>query len=295
MIHVLADVLLRRVCVTETVTPDQGALSPESAAEQSAPGRACFCSCVPGHGRRPGSESPPRRMSRILGACGRRLASAAWPDPCPAHTDRNGSRVVPLFLHIVPVLVHGTITVSTRRPVVRNARASAALPTASVRQQAQRYRANPSRSCPALAHIRRITRFCGALHISVSPLGNSGRAHHIPAGIGLASALTIEDPPSRRAAAPRTAPRTAARPREPRMNRAKRSSGTHRMGLRRPQCAATGTRLSAAGRRPASDGSALSACATTARRWAIICSRYSGRWRARSTFALRYSSTLPAS
>jgi hypothetical protein len=34
-------------------------------------------------------------MSRILGACCRRLAPAAWPRPCPSHTSRNGSRVVP--------------------------------------------------------------------------------------------------------------------------------------------------------------------------------------------------------
>jgi hypothetical protein len=79
-------------------------------------------------------------MSRMLGAWCRRLA-AAWPRPCPAHTDRTGSRLVPLVLHFVPVLVHGTITLSARRPVVRTARASAALPTASVRQQAQLCRA----------------------------------------------------------------------------------------------------------------------------------------------------------
>jgi hypothetical protein len=42
MSNVLADVLLPRVCATATVTPDQGALSPESAAEQSARGHACF-------------------------------------------------------------------------------------------------------------------------------------------------------------------------------------------------------------------------------------------------------------
>src|SRR5437763_11421656 len=52
-------------------------------------------------------------MSRILCACGRHMAPAAWPRPCPAHTDRTGSLVV--HLPIVLELVHGTTTVITRQ------------------------------------------------------------------------------------------------------------------------------------------------------------------------------------
>jgi hypothetical protein len=90
-----ADVLMRRVCATATL--DHGTPSPEPAAEQLARGRSCWRGCAPAHGRWTGTEIPPRRIVRRPCACYRRMAPAAWPRPCPAHTDRNGSRVVHLL------------------------------------------------------------------------------------------------------------------------------------------------------------------------------------------------------
>src|SRR5918911_4190951 len=100
-------------------------LPPGECQEQLAPLPHRERPAVPGP---PGPERGRRRMSRMLGACCRHLALAAWPRPCPAHIDRNGSRVVPLVLHFVPVLVQSTTTASARRPVGRTAHASATSP-----------------------------------------------------------------------------------------------------------------------------------------------------------------------
>jgi hypothetical protein len=69
-----------------------------SAAEQLARARSYVRSCVPRCGRLPETEPASRRRSHILSACCRRIAPAALPRPCPAHTDRNSSLVVHLVL-----------------------------------------------------------------------------------------------------------------------------------------------------------------------------------------------------
>src|SRR5918912_1187741 len=147
-------------------------LPPGECQEQLAPLPHRQWPAVPGP---TGPERGRRRMSRMLGACYRRPAPAAWPRPCPAHIDRNGSPVVPLVLHVVPVLVHGMTTVSApRSPASVRHKPSYAVPPAAPL---------PPRSCPALAPCVAAVR-PGAGYIFVAELSlQAGHAAPLPISI----------------------------------------------------------------------------------------------------------------